>query len=163
VWHLDLSAKLQLLACRVCTVDVTVLVSTLISKSIPHLLLLVKARLLPVLPVTLGQPPARLKELNNVHVLLESHDGQADDAERPWDLAVHLVGAGHFHCGGRERRGEESGGLGRGGRAGEEGERFAAVDWKEGGGDCWRGETEKIESDEEELVEGAADEKDPLV
>lgn len=85
------------------------------SRSTKDLLQLVEPSLLPVFPVALSQPPARLDQLHNIDILLERHDGQADDAKGPGNGAVHLVGAGHFHCGGGERRGEESGRLGHGG------------------------------------------------
>lgn len=133
------------------------------SRSTKDLLQLVESSLLPIFPVALSQPPARLNQLHNIDVLLEGHDGQADDAKGPGDGAVHLVGAGHFHCGGGERRGEESGRLGSGGRARHEGERLAAVDGQEGGSDGRRGEAEEVEGDEKEFVEGAADEEDPLL
>ena len=88
---------------------------------------------------------------------------QADDAKGPGNGAVHLVGAGHFHCSGRERRGEEGGRLGHGRRAREEGEGFAAINGQESGSDGWRGEAEEVEGDEEELVKSAADEENPLL
>lgn len=132
-------------------------------RSTRDLLQLVESSLLPVFPVALSQPPACLNQLHNIDILLERHDGQADNAKSPGDSAVHLVGAGHFHCRGRERRGEESGRLGRGGRAREKGERFAAIDRQEGGSDGRRGEAEEVEGDEEEFVQGAADEEDPLL
>ena len=44
-----------------------------------------------------------------------------------------------------------------------EGEGFAAIDGQEGGSDGRRGEAEEVEGDEEEFVEGAADEEDPLL
>ena len=133
------------------------------STSSKDLLQLIKPSLLPVFPVALSQPPARLDQLHNIDILLEGHNRQADDAESPGDGAIHLVGAGHFHCGGGERRGEESGRLGSGGRARHEGERLAAVDGQEGGSDGRRGEAEEVEGDEKEFVEGAADEEDPLL
>lgn len=126
---------------------------------------LVEASLLPVLPVSLGQPLAGLPELHAVDVLLEEHDGCADDSERPRKAAIHLVGAGHLHSGGGEGRGEEHRGFGLGGRARVEGQRLGnvAVGGKEGGRDNGRREAEEIESDEEELVESAGDEEDPLL
>ena len=133
------------------------------SRSSKDLLQLVESSLLPIFPVALSQPPARLNQLHNIDILLERHDGQANDAKGPGDCAVHLVGAGHFHRSCREGRGEESGSFRSGGRAGEEGKRFAAVNGQEGGGDGRRGEAEEVEGNEEEFVQGAADEEDPLL
>jgi len=127
-----------------------------------HLLHLIKPRLLPILAIALSQPPTRFEQLHHIDILLERHDRQADNAEHPGHGAVHFVGAGHFHGGSGERRGEERGRFGRGGRAGEEGEGFAAIDRQERGCDGGRGEAEEVEGDEEEFVEGAADEEDPL-
>ena len=62
--------------------------------------LLFKASLLPHLPVTLSQPPARLDQLNDVDNLLERHNREADRAENPRHGAIHLVGASVFHSGG---------------------------------------------------------------
>jgi hypothetical protein len=106
--------------------------------------LLVETSLLSVLPVTLCQPSARLDQLHNIHPLLERHDGQADNANHPWNSAIHFVGASHFHRSGGERRGEESGSFGCGGRAWKESERFAAVNGQEGGSDGRRGEAEEV-------------------
>jgi len=117
--------------------------------------LLVKASLLPHLPITLSQPLAGLDQLDDVDDLLKSHDREADRAEDPRHGAIHLVGAGVFHCGGGEGRGEERRGFGHGGRAGYEGEwlaHVAAVRRQETGGYGGRGEAEEVEGDEEELV-----------
>ena len=126
--------------------------------------LLVQTRRFPISPVAFRQPLACLVQLHTVDILLEQHDGRARQRESPRDGAIHLVGSGHLHRGGRERVREEHGRLWCGGRARVEGGGLGGipVGGKQGGRDDWGGETEEVEGDEEELVQGASGKEDPL-
>ena len=110
--------------------------------------------------VALGEPPTGLDELDDVDPLLEDHGWGAGEGEDPGHGAVHFVGAGHFHCGGGEWRGEEQRRLGGQGNCG--GDVRSGRVWKQ----RWRyqraAEAEKVQGDEEEFVEGAGAEEDGL-
>jgi hypothetical protein len=47
----------------------------------------------PKFQVSLGQPSARLDQLDNVDDLLEGHDGEADTSNHPRPKAIHLIGS----------------------------------------------------------------------
>jgi len=50
-----------------------------------------QAQLSPLLSVALGEPLARLHELDDVDELFSGHDGEGDGSENPWDGRVHFV------------------------------------------------------------------------
>lgn len=115
------------------------------------------------LEVTFCQHLAGVDQLNHVDILLECHDRGRDDGDDPGNLAVDLVGASQLQGTGTPRAGEETARRGVGG-----------VTWlnrrwlrirerlQEGGGEDRRREGQKVDTNEEQLVEGAADEQDSL-
>lgn len=112
--------------------------------------------------IAFGQPLARLHDLDDVDELLEEHDGEADAGQNPRPEAVHLVSAGQLEGGGAVGAGEElaqqspvnlSSGL----------DVIHDRCLQQGRRECRRGEGEKVEGDEEELVGGTADEEEDLV
>lgn len=125
------------------------------------LVLLGQALGLPHSNVSLSQPLARFDDLDHVDELLEEHDGEADTSDDPRPEAVHLVGTRQL-----ERRGAVG--------AGEDLPQQCLVDLRsrldiiyerslqKSRGECGRGEGEQIQRDEEELVQGAADEEERL-
>lgn len=106
----------------------------------------------PILQIALGEPPARLDELDHVDDLLGEHDGEAGDGEDPGDGAVDLVGARHLHRSGGPWRGEDL----RGRRL-RRAARLVAARFRleQRGGEERRAEGEEVEGDEEEFVQGA--------
>ena len=50
-----------------------------------------QAQLSSLLAVALGEPLARLHELDDVDELFSGHDGEGDGSENPWDGRVHFV------------------------------------------------------------------------
>lgn len=99
--------------------------------------------------------------MDDVHELLEEHNGKASTGQNPRPEAVHFVGA---------RQLESGCAVG----AGEELSQQRPVDLRsgldiiynrslqEGRRQCWRGKGEQIEGDKEELVGSAADEEENL-
>lgn len=71
-----------------------------------------QTQLLPILPVTLGEPLTGFHELDDIHPLFEEHDRSAGDCENPWHCAVHLVRSCQFHSSCAEWAWEEEGWLG---------------------------------------------------
>lgn len=116
---------------------------------------------LPHRNVALGQPPARLDDLDDVDELLEEHDGETDASNDPRPEAVHLVGARQL-----ERRGAV------GARKDLPQQRLVHLcpcldvihdrGLQQGRGECGRGEGEQVERNEKGLVQGAADEQERL-
>lgn len=115
----------------------------------------------PRSPVTLGKPRGRLLHLYHVDDLLSHHDGEADDHANPRHGGVHLVRARGLHGASREGRGEEQAGFGRSRCARVQGGGVGGVG-EERGTQERRGEGEEVEGDEEDLVEAAESEENPL-
>lgn len=106
---------------------------------------------------------ASVDQLNDVNILLEQHDRGRDDGNDPRDLAVNLVCARHFESAGTPGASEEAAGSRVGGvaRLRGGGLRIGEGLQKRGRQDR-RGERQKVDADEERLVEGAADEQHGL-
>lgn len=113
--------------------------------------------------VTLRQPPTGVDQLDDVNKLLEGHDGSRDTGDHPWPEAVELVRSGQFQSTGTPGAGEEAArsGVSRISRLYRGGLGIRRRLQKRGG-KSRRGEREQVETNEEELVKGAADEKDRL-
>ena len=112
-------------------------------------------------PIALGKPRSGLLHLHHVDDLLPQHDGRADDHADPRDCRVHLVCARGFHSASRERRREEQARLGRG-RCSESERGGVGGVGEERGAQVRRGEGQEVEGDEEDFVEEAESEENPL-
>lgn len=123
--------------------------------------LLAVPRLPPACEVTLCHPFAGIDQLHNIDELLEGHDGSRDSSNRPWPEAVELVSSGHLQSTSTPWASEKAawGGVSR-------------VSRLRGGGllsrlqkrrrKSRRGEREQVETNEEDLIKGTADEKHSL-
>lgn len=123
--------------------------------------LLAVPRLPPACEVALCHPLAGIDQLHNIDKLLEGHHGSRDSSNRPWPEAVELVSSGHFQSTSTPWASEKAawGWVSR-------------VSRLRGGGllsrlqKRWRksrrGEREQIETNEENLIKGTADEKHSL-
>lgn len=115
------------------------------------------------LEITLRQHLAGIDQLDDVDILLERHDGGRDDGDDPRYLAVNLVRARHLESTGTPRAGEKTAWRGVGRVAGLGGGWLSVGDRLQEGRRKDRGrERQKVDADEEELVESAADEQDGL-
>lgn len=115
------------------------------------------------LEVTLSHPAGGIDHLHHIDELLKGHDGERDAGDDPGPGALELVGTGHLEGTGAPWAGEETGRLRVGGVSGLSGGGLGFRDGlQERGRQNGRGEGEKVEADEESLVESAADEQDGL-
>lgn len=64
-------------------------------------------RIPPQFNIALGQPFARLDELDNVQNILDKHDGSTDARQDPRPGRIHLVGSGHLQRRGTVGVGEQ--------------------------------------------------------
>jgi hypothetical protein len=115
------------------------------------------------LQVNLGQTLASVVKLNAVDELLHEHKREAYTGNNPGHSRVHLVGTSKLESSGAEGIGEdlsEDGGVDLGTSLKFGTNDFDRLDevWR----DERRREAEKIERNEEELVEGAEGEKNTL-
>lgn len=117
----------------------------------------------PCLDVALGQPLARLDQLDDVDDLLAGHDGEADAGQDPGPEGIHLVGAGHLERGGTVRVRKDLAedrrvDLRAGTQAGIRRNRLEQRGLQDG-----RREGQQVEGNKEQLVEGAEDKQHRLV
>lgn len=103
---------------------------------------------------------AGIDQLDDVDKLLECHDGRRDTGDYPRQGAVNLVGSGEFQSTSAPGTGEEAVGLRVGGISGLRRCRLGIVDrLQERRRKGRRGEREQVKANEEDFVEGTADEK----
>lgn len=116
------------------------------------------------LQINLGQTLASVVKLNAVDELLHEHKRKADTSNDPWYCGVHLVGTSKLESSGAEGIGEDLSedrgvDLGTSLEFGTNNlDRLNEV-WRDEG----RRKAEKIECNEEELVEGAKGKENTLI
>lgn len=113
--------------------------------------------------ISLCEPLAGIHHLNDVDILLESHDRQRDQGDDPWEGAVNLVRTSHLECTSTPGAGKEAAQRGVGRRTGLRGGRLRIRDGLEQRGrQHRRGEGEEVKTNEKQFVSSAADEQNSL-
>lgn len=113
--------------------------------------------------IPLGHPLASIDQLDNIDKLLECHHGSRNAGDDPRQKAVDLVGPSQFQSTRAPGAGEKAVGLRMGRVSGLRGRRCCIIDGlQEGRRESGRGERKQVKANEEEFIQGTADEKHSL-
>lgn len=103
-----------------------------------------------------------MDELNDIDDLLQQHNRRRNGRDDPRQTAINLIRPRHFQRSRTPGASKETGRRRMGGITGLHGARLGLGGLEERRREGGRGEREEVDADEEEFVQGAADEQDRL-